>query len=295
MEMLSNWRMKPTVADSGPAAMACLDEAVQAGRPFSLVLLDAHMPDMDGFDLAERIHYAAGTGRRHRDDADLRRPDGGHRPLPGAGHCRLSDEADHAIGPVRQRSSRPCACLGRRSHAAASPTGDTATSRAARLRVLLAEDNPVNQTLALRLLEKWGHRLVVAHNGREALALLEQQHFDVVLMDVQMPEMSGFEATACIRQKGETDRRPRADHRHDRPRHEGGPRTLPGTRHGRLPGQADPGGRSVPGPGKHRPAAGADSPATTSRTQAGTCNSAGSTVVVGMHRLGGGPAAHRRR
>ena len=69
------------------------------------------------------------------------------------------------------------------------------------LRVLLAEDNPVNQRLATRLLEKRGHRVVVASNGRQALEALESASFDLVLMDVQMPEMDGFEATAAIREK----------------------------------------------------------------------------------------------
>jgi two-component system, sensor histidine kinase and response regulator len=73
-----------------------------------------------------------------------------------------------------------------------------------RLRILVAEDSPVNQKVVIRLLEKWGHTVVVVHNGREALAALDGQRFDVVLMDIQMPEMDGYEATAARRVQEET-------------------------------------------------------------------------------------------
>ena len=109
-----------------------------------------------------------------------------------------------------------------------------------RLRLLLAEDNPVNQRLAVSLLEKRGHQVVVAGNGREALAALDGRPFDAVLMDVQMPEMDGFEATAAIRARECGDRRPYPDHRHDGPRPEGRPRPLPRGGHGRLRLQAAP-------------------------------------------------------
>jgi len=199
MEMLSNWRMKPTVVESAPAALLCLDQASQAGRPFALVLLDAHMPDMDGFDLAERIH-----SRPELAGATVMMLTSGGQ-MGDVARCKELGIAAYLMKPITQSDlfDSVVTALHLATAADARPSHARGHERIARrsLRVLLAEDNPINQTLALRLLQKWGHRLVVAQNGREALALLEQQRFDVILMDVQMPEMSGIEATDQIRQK----------------------------------------------------------------------------------------------
>ena len=128
-----------------------------------------------------------------------------------------------------------------RAGAIAKPVASAPTATALRgLRILLAEDNPVNQRVAVRLLENRGHRVVVVGNGRDAVAAVSVEHFDLVLMDVQMPEMDGFEAAAIIRAARTRHRPARADRRHDRPRDEGRPRALPCRRHGRLPRQADP-------------------------------------------------------
>src|SRR6185295_12116223 len=107
-----------------------------------------------------------------------------------------------------------------------------------RLKILVAEDNVINQKVAVGILEKLGHRVVLADNGLNAVSLWESESFDLVLMDVQMPEMSGFEATAVIRKR---DGRTHSHHCHDRTCHEGRPRTLPRSRNGRLYPQTDPG------------------------------------------------------
>jgi PAS domain S-box-containing protein len=198
-EMLGNWGMRPQAVGGGREALAALKEAVAAGRPYSLVLLDGHMPEMDGFALAAQVRQA---------------PELAGIPvlmLTSAGQpedvarCRELGIGAYLMKPVKQSEllQTILAALG----ADRQPAGPAAPARppsgAARrpLSVLLAEDNPVNQKLAVRLLEKQGHTVVVAESGRAALAALERQSFDLVLMDVQMPEMDGLEATALVRQR----------------------------------------------------------------------------------------------
>ncbi len=196
--MLTHWQMRPTTVDGGWAALGCMMHAVSNGTPFPLVLIDVHMPEMDGFTLAERIKDTpelAGATIMMLSSADLTNE---------LARCRELGVAAHLTKPVRQAEllSAILVALGSvpraESRAAVSPGPTEPSPR--RLHVLLAEDHPVNQRLAARLLEKRGHRVVVANNGREALAAFEREGFDVVLMDVQMPEMDGFEATAAIRE-----------------------------------------------------------------------------------------------
>jgi PAS domain S-box-containing protein len=206
-EMLANWRMRPQVEAGAPSALSALERAAAAGTPFPLVILDAHMPDMDGFSLAERIRRvpalqdttiimltSAGQPRditRCRElgiDAYLMKP---------ATQSELLDTILTALhGPVRP-GPRPRGT----PMSVGVPPGRP-------LQVLLVEDNSVNQLLVVTLLEKQGHRVVVAGNGKEALTVLEQRAnasrsqqpaVDLVLMDVMMPEMDGLQATAAIR------------------------------------------------------------------------------------------------
>jgi PAS domain S-box-containing protein len=198
LEILGNWRMKPVAVDSARAALAALDQARHDGRPFALVLLDGQMPEMDGFDLAERIN-----GSPELAGATVMMLTSGGQ-TGDVERCRELGIAAYLMKPITQSDLFDSVVTALRvAHVGPDATvpaaGDVKASRP--LHVLLAEDNPVNQTLAMRLLEKWGHQLVVANNGREALAQFERQHFDVVLMDVQMPEMSGIEATIHIREK----------------------------------------------------------------------------------------------
>jgi len=196
-DLLIRWKMRPTVADSGAAALRALSDAIDRGQPFALVLLDANMPAMDGFEVARRV----------RDTATLGGPM--IMMLSSSGHydeskkCREVGIATHLTKPVDQREL--LSAIGR---VLAREPGQRAVLPSSmlpaelpdrRLHVLLAEDNAVNQRLAASLLERRGHKVTIAANGRDALTAVTAQTFDVVLMDVQMPEMGGFEATAAIR------------------------------------------------------------------------------------------------
>lgn len=200
-EVVRHWQMKPAVADGGWTALAALQKATGAGNPFPLVLIDAQMPEMDGFTLAEKIKNnpaLAGATVMMLTSAGQR---------GDAARCRELGIIAYLIKPIKQSDLLEAIliALGKPSQEAERPvllTRHSLREVRQRLRVLLAEDNPVNQTLAVRLLEKRGHSVVVAANGKEALAALEQQRpFDLVLMDLQMPEMDGFHATAAIREK----------------------------------------------------------------------------------------------
>ncbi|HTK74171.1 MAG TPA: response regulator [Gemmataceae bacterium] len=207
-EMLGNWGMRPTTTDGGPAALDALDQARAAGAPFGLALLDAMMPDMDGFMLAERIRHSDHTPTLMMLSSADRRED--------TARCRNLGIASYLTKPVRQSTLLDAimTALGgeeadgtkRRIEDGEQPKHDPdfdANSGAAPrpLRLLLADDNAVNQKLAVGLLEKRGHRVVVVGDGREALAAFDREPFDAILMDVQMPEMDGFEATAAIRDR----------------------------------------------------------------------------------------------
>lgn len=203
---LGNWGMEPTLADSGETALAVLRGARASGRRFDLVLTDAHMPGMDGFALAEHI----------RQDVEsvgatvMMLTSGGQRG-DGA-RCRELGVAAYLTKPVRQAELKEAILmvlarrLGKAEAYALITRHTLRESRVASLptkplRVLVAEDNPVNQRLAARLLEKRGVRTVLVGDGHEAVVALERQSFDLVLMDVQMPKMDGLEATAAIRKE----------------------------------------------------------------------------------------------
>jgi CheY-like chemotaxis protein len=170
-------------------------QAVAHSAPFPLVLLDAQMPDLDGFEVVRRIRRRpelAGAVIMMLSSADL---------VGDGERCRALGIDAYLTKPVHQADLLAAirTALGQRgAPGAAAAPADPRPSNAA-LRVLLVEDNPTNQRLTQRLLEKRGHAVTLADNGREALQVLAAGGFDVVLMDVQMPEMDGFEATAAIR------------------------------------------------------------------------------------------------
>jgi CheY-like chemotaxis protein/HPt (histidine-containing phosphotransfer) domain-containing protein len=202
-EVLSGWKMKPAMAESGPAALKYLRSAKTEGSPYPLLLLDAMMPEMDGFTLAECINQdpeLAGAVIMMLSSAGQ----------PGdATRCRELGMAAYLTKPIKQ-SELLEAILMAMGHCAAKPEEPALITRHsirqshAHLHILLAEDNAVNQKLAKRILEKSGHSVVVASNGDEAVKIVGGDRFDAILMDVQMPVMGGFEATAEIREREKT-------------------------------------------------------------------------------------------
>jgi PAS domain S-box-containing protein len=204
-EMLANWRMRPTTVDRGDVALGEMKRAAAAGEPYPLVILDSRMPQMDGFALAARIRAEpelVGATIMLILSAD-------HQE--GAARAREMGIAAAVLKPVKQSEllNTILEVLSASVRALHAPAPRPAAGRAdgaeegsplgRPLNVLLAEDNLVNQRLAVRLLEKRGHRVMVVDNGRQALAALERQAFDLVLMDLQMPELGGFEATRLLR------------------------------------------------------------------------------------------------
>ena len=206
-DMLTHWGMRPTTVESGEAALNILEHAGGEGQRFSLVLLDAHMPEMDGLTVAERITQnprLKGMTIIMLSSGDQRDMEVRCHQLGITNYLRkpiVRSELWEAMiaalvhpeerGGLGDQAPRP--------HEAYALQHQQETTPRRQLRILLAEDNIVNQRLVVRLLEKYGHTVLVANTGREVLALLAQQPVDVVLMDVQMPEMDGLEATAVIR------------------------------------------------------------------------------------------------
>jgi two-component system, sensor histidine kinase and response regulator len=195
---LTQWGMRPTMSDSGWTALAALKKAKESGDPVSLLLLDAQMHGMDGFSVAAKIQQ----DRDLPSSTVMMLTSGGQRG--DAVRCREVGIAAYLTKPVRQVELREAMLkvLGMKNDRVDDQKLVTRHSmREARrqLKVLLVEDNAINRELAKRLLTKRGHTVFLAENGKLALSAIESQDFDVVLMDVQMPEMDGFEATAAIR------------------------------------------------------------------------------------------------
>ncbi len=197
-EMLRNWGMTPLAVSGAAEALVEMRRAAANGEPFPLILLDAMMPEVDGFSLAAEIRQhpeLAGSTVMMLSSAD-RQTD--------ANRCRQLGISRYLTKPVKQSDlfNAVVEAFSRRP-AEPSPIAPPMTPVASQvpLRILLAEDNLVNQRLALRLLENRGHRVTLAGNGIEALAALDRERFDLVLMDVQMPDMGGFEATEVIRKR----------------------------------------------------------------------------------------------
>lgn len=197
-ELLRGWGMLPSLADGGEAGLEAMRQAHAEGAPFTLVLTDCHMPKMDGFMFVEKLQQQTEIASvtimmltsAERQGASER--------------CQQLGIAATLLKPLKQSELKQAiiSVLGKfasttRIAATIPPVSTIASSKS--LRVLLAEDNEVNQKVAVRLLQRLGHRVEVVVNGQLALNALQTEQFDVVLMDIQMPVMDGFQTVTAIR------------------------------------------------------------------------------------------------
>ncbi|MGE0864625.1 MAG: MHYT domain-containing protein [Vicinamibacterales bacterium] len=194
-EQFTRWGMVATAVDGGRAALAALADGVRSGNPYILVLLDANMPDLDGFAVAEEIHQ-----RPELAGATVMMLTSSGK-YGDAARCRELNVAAYLTKPIRQADLRVAVARLLQPSVAGTAAPLPAVTAGRRLRILLAEDNIVNQRVAAGLLTRRGHEVIAVVNGIEALAAIERHPFDVVLMDIQMPEMGGIEATARIRER----------------------------------------------------------------------------------------------
>ncbi|HLJ29536.1 MAG TPA: response regulator [Candidatus Angelobacter sp.] len=199
--MLLKWQMQPETAESGPEALERLQQAAQKGTAYSLLIVDGHMPGMDGITLLEKI-------RAHREwnVGEIMMLTSAEQ-LGDSKRCADLAVSEYLIKPIAG-SELLQAILRTLGHSTV-PDGQKVISGAMNngipaphpLLILLAEDNAFNQRVAVGMLGRLGHGVTIANNGREAVELFAQSPYDLVLMDIQMPEMDGFRATELIRQE----------------------------------------------------------------------------------------------
>ena len=199
---LSGWRMRVKCCESGPQALELLHEATQAGVPYQLVILDMNMPDMNGLQVAQAIQVDPGIASSRLIMLTSTYMSGNAEERTQAGILRCVNK------PIRQSELREVITWALTADVAAKVVTGAASatapaSQAGNLhgRVLLAEDNPVNQEVAKAMLGSLGLELEIANNGEEALALAAKQDFDIILMDCHMPVMDGYQATAALRER----------------------------------------------------------------------------------------------
>ena len=194
-ELLVSWGMAPVLAEGGGAALAELEKAAATESPVGLVLLDGRMGAMNGYEVAERIRALPAIAKTPvimlvsaTEPGDLAR----FRELGVLGHLTKPIRSTELLNLILTVVGSPRA---KKPKGAAKSEPKIART----LRILLVEDNRVNQVLAMELLTQWGHSVTIANGGREALSFHERERFDVILMDIQMPDMDGFEVVSAIR------------------------------------------------------------------------------------------------
>jgi CheY-like chemotaxis protein len=197
-ELTRQWKMKPHTCDSGESGFAELSRAAAEGSPYRLLLLDEHMPGMDGMEVLDRIRQNPALQNvvimmlTSRDQVE------------SAARCRKMGVETYLIKPISSSdllgSIRFAMGVVAPASTVALPAAGISPSSLS-LRILLAEDNPVNQRVAMGMLGKMGHRITLATNGLEALEQWRHGYFDLIFMDVQMPGMNGLQATAQIRRE----------------------------------------------------------------------------------------------
>lgn len=197
--LLASWGMIPATAGSASHALDLMRDAADRGAPFRVVLTDCRMPGVDGFELVSRIRSDAVLSAA---SIMMLTSDDYHH---SAARCREMGIDKYLIKPAKQSELRAALCallqsadIQRRLPPFKTRPGEGALE-SSHLDILLAEDNPINQTVAAKMIEKLGHRVTIAGNGREVLEKLDGNSFDLVFMDVQMPEMDGLSAAAAIR------------------------------------------------------------------------------------------------
>ena len=197
--LLAGWQLVPAAAGSLAEAQQALEKARQSSAPFRIVLLDATMRTADGFQLAEEI-----VGKLGQPPQTLIVMLSSTECVAGAERCRALGIKAHLVKPLKESELRDAILTALGSPVRRRPRQVLEISKSSRpAKILLAEDHPVNQRLAVRILQKWGHQVSVAANGQKAIEAVDREHFDLVLMDVQMPELGGVEATAAIRERDE--------------------------------------------------------------------------------------------
>jgi signal transduction histidine kinase/DNA-binding response OmpR family regulator len=195
-ELTRQWRMNPHACDSGESGLAELSRAASEGNPYRLVLLDERMPGIDGLEVLDRMRR--NPVLKNAVIMMLTSCD----QVESAARCRQMGVETYLIKPISSSDLLGSIRLAMGVHIPAStvtPAGVSPSSRS--LRILLAEDNLVNQRVAMTMLGKMGHRITLATNGLEALEQWRQSDFDLILMDMQMPEMTGLQATMQIRRE----------------------------------------------------------------------------------------------